>query len=55
MDDICALDFTEQLLIFREFGMIYARPEFIQANEVSYSKGYVNGFVFLIFYLASWP
>lgn len=38
MDDTCALDFTEQLLIFRDFGMIYARPEFLQANEVSYSK-----------------
>ncbi|KAF5252592.1 hypothetical protein FANTH_2486 [Fusarium anthophilum] len=34
MDDICALDFTEQLLIFRDFGMIYARPEFMQANEL---------------------
>ncbi|KAF5724676.1 hypothetical protein FMUND_562 [Fusarium mundagurra] len=34
MDDVCALDFTEQLLIFRNFGMIYARPEFIQANEL---------------------
>ncbi|KAF5544531.1 hypothetical protein FPHYL_11021 [Fusarium phyllophilum] len=34
MDDMCALDFTEQLLIFRDFGMIYARPEFIQANEL---------------------
>lgn len=36
MDDMCALDFTEQLLIFRDFGMIYARPEFVQANKVSY-------------------
>ncbi|KAF5669048.1 hypothetical protein FDENT_11644 [Fusarium denticulatum] len=34
MDDMCALDFTEQLLIFRDCGMIYARPEFIQANEL---------------------
>jgi len=36
MDERCALDFTEQLLIFRDFGMIYARPEFVQANKVSY-------------------
>ncbi|KAF5970912.1 hypothetical protein FCOIX_10135 [Fusarium coicis] len=34
MDDVCALDFTEQLLIFRDFGMIYTRPEFIRANEL---------------------
>ncbi|KAK2691615.1 hypothetical protein QWA68_007785 [Fusarium oxysporum] len=34
MDDTCALDFTEQLLIFRDFGMIYARPEFLQANKL---------------------
>ncbi|KAI1024814.1 hypothetical protein LB503_007118 [Fusarium chuoi] len=34
MDDMCALDFTEQLLIFRDFGMIYARPEFVQANKL---------------------
>ncbi|KAF4335017.1 hypothetical protein FBEOM_11132 [Fusarium beomiforme] len=34
MDDTCALDFTEQLLIFRDCGMIYARPEYIQANEL---------------------
>ncbi|GKU09199.1 unnamed protein product, partial [Fusarium langsethiae] len=35
MDDTTALDFTEQLLIFRDFGMIYGRAEFIQANQVS--------------------
>lgn len=29
-----ALDFTEQLLIFEEFGNIYAREEFVQAKEV---------------------
>ncbi|RGP74749.1 hypothetical protein FSPOR_1328 [Fusarium sporotrichioides] len=34
MDDITALDFTEQLLIFRDFGMIYERPEFLQANQL---------------------
>ncbi|GKU15265.1 unnamed protein product [Fusarium langsethiae] len=34
MDDTTALDFTEQLLIFRDFGMIYGRPEFIQANQL---------------------
>ncbi|KAM0228489.1 hypothetical protein ACHAPO_010690 [Fusarium lateritium] len=34
MDDVTALDFTEQLLIFREFGMIYERPEFVQANQL---------------------
>lgn len=34
MDDNTALDFTEQLLIFRDFGMIYERPEFVQANKV---------------------
>jgi hypothetical protein len=35
MSDITALDFAEQLLIFRDFGMIYERPEFVQANHVS--------------------
>jgi len=35
MSDITALDFAEQLLIFRDFGMIYERPEFVQANQVS--------------------
>ncbi|KAF4990567.1 hypothetical protein FGRMN_8382 [Fusarium graminum] len=34
MSDITALDFTEQLLIFTEFGMIYERPEFIQAHKL---------------------
>lgn len=34
MGDVTALDFTEQLLIFRDFGMIYRRPEFVQANQV---------------------
>lgn len=34
MGDVTALDFTEQLLIFRDFGMIYGRPEFVQANQV---------------------
>ncbi|KAI6777360.1 hypothetical protein HG530_001305 [Fusarium avenaceum] len=34
MSDMTALDFTEQLLIFRECGMIYERPEFIQANKL---------------------
>ncbi|RGP77790.1 hypothetical protein FLONG3_4084 [Fusarium longipes] len=34
MDDLTALDFTEQLLIFRDFGMIYKRPEFVQANQL---------------------
>ncbi|KAF9769307.1 hypothetical protein IL306_013271 [Fusarium sp. DS 682] len=34
MDDTCALDFTEQLLIFRDCSMIYARPELIQANQL---------------------
>lgn len=37
MDDDTALDFTEQLLIFRDFGMIYKRPEFVQANKVCLS------------------
>jgi hypothetical protein len=30
-----ALDFTEQLMIFEEWGNVYARSEFVQANEVS--------------------
>ena len=34
MPAITALDFTEQLMIFDECGMIYARPEFLQANQV---------------------
>ncbi|QPC71307.1 hypothetical protein HYE68_002059 [Fusarium pseudograminearum] len=34
MGDVTALDFTEQLLIFRDFGMIYGRPEFVQANQL---------------------
>ncbi|KAM0267923.1 hypothetical protein ACHAPA_005521 [Fusarium lateritium] len=34
MSDMTALDFTEQLLIFRECGMIYGRPEFVQANKL---------------------
>ncbi|KAF4466382.1 hypothetical protein FALBO_6766 [Fusarium albosuccineum] len=34
MDVTTALDFTEQLLIFRDFGMIYGRSEFIQANQL---------------------
>ncbi|KAH7173973.1 uncharacterized protein B0J16DRAFT_376534 [Fusarium flagelliforme] len=34
MSDITALDFAEQLLIFRDFGMIYERPEFVQANQL---------------------
>ncbi|UZP39363.1 hypothetical protein NXS19_007179 [Fusarium pseudograminearum] len=34
MGDVTALDFTEQLLIFRDFGMIYERPEFVQANQL---------------------
>ena len=34
MPAITALDFTEQLMIFDECGMIYARPEFVQANQV---------------------
>jgi hypothetical protein len=34
MDPTTALDFTEQLMIFEDCGMIYNRPEFIQANKV---------------------
>jgi hypothetical protein len=34
MSDMTALDFTEQLLIFRECGMVYDDPELIQANKV---------------------
>ncbi|CAH0024687.1 unnamed protein product [Clonostachys rhizophaga] len=34
MDDVTALDFTEQLLIFRDFGNIYKRSEFVQANQL---------------------
>ncbi|KAF2994363.1 hypothetical protein E8E13_001288 [Curvularia kusanoi] len=34
MPAISALDFTEQLLIFEGCGMIYARPEFVQANKI---------------------
>jgi hypothetical protein len=34
MDDMTILDFTEQLLIFRECGMIYEDSELIQANKV---------------------
>ncbi|KAJ8115546.1 hypothetical protein OPT61_g2833 [Boeremia exigua] len=34
MPPISALDFTEQLMIFDDCGMIYARPEFLQANEI---------------------
>ncbi|OSS53818.1 hypothetical protein B5807_01292 [Epicoccum nigrum] len=34
MPAITALDFTEQLMIFEAFGNIYARPEFIQANQI---------------------
>jgi hypothetical protein len=30
-----ALDFTKQLMIFEEWGNVYARSEFVQANEVS--------------------
>ena len=29
-----AVDFAEQLMIFEEYGNIYARKEFIQAREV---------------------
>lgn len=53
MDDICALDFTEQLLIFRDFGMIYARPEFVQANKVSHPNSTIY-LVFLTLHIASW-
>jgi hypothetical protein len=35
---ISALDFTEQLMIFDECGMIYGRPEFVQANQVRLSR-----------------
>ncbi|KAF4949385.1 hypothetical protein FGADI_8953 [Fusarium gaditjirri] len=34
MDDMCALDLREQLLIFRDSGMSYVRPIFLQANEL---------------------
>lgn len=37
MPPISALDFTEQLMIFDECGMIYDRPEFVQANQVGRS------------------
>jgi hypothetical protein len=36
MPPITALDFTEQLMIFDECGMIYERPEFLQANQVGW-------------------
>lgn len=28
------MDFTEQLMMFEEFGNVYAREEFVQAREV---------------------
>ncbi|KAF5020209.1 hypothetical protein F66182_7774 [Fusarium sp. NRRL 66182] len=34
MDDVTALDFTEQLLIFRDFGQIYGRSEFVQVSQL---------------------
>ncbi|PYI07316.1 NAD(P)-binding protein [Aspergillus sclerotiicarbonarius CBS 121057] len=34
MDPTIALDYTEQLMMFEECGMIYSRPEFIQANQL---------------------
>jgi hypothetical protein len=43
MGDVTALDFTEQLLIFRDFGMIYERPEFLQANQVRIIQSSGNG------------
>lgn len=29
-----ALDFTEQLLIFEDFGNVYSQQDFIQATDV---------------------
>lgn len=49
MSDMTALDFTEQLLIFRECGMIYERPEFIQANKVCTSFVIVKHSIFAKF------
>lgn len=43
MSDITALDFAEQLLIFRDFGMIYERSEFVQANQASTIFNAVRG------------
>ena len=34
MSENIALDFTEQLMIFENCGNVYARDEFVQANEV---------------------
>ncbi|CAG5154262.1 uncharacterized protein ALTATR162_LOCUS3537 [Alternaria atra] len=34
MPPITALDFTEQLMLFDGCGMIYDRPEFVQANQI---------------------
>ncbi|KAL3409721.1 NmrA-like family protein [Aspergillus fumigatus] len=34
MSENIALDFTEQLMIFEKCGNVYARDEFVQANEV---------------------
>ena len=35
MSSELALDFTEQLLIFEDFGNVYAQHGFIQATDVS--------------------
>jgi hypothetical protein len=37
MPPITALDFTEQLMLFDGCGMIYDRPEFVQANQACIS------------------
>ncbi|KAH1503029.1 hypothetical protein KXX06_000705 [Aspergillus fumigatus] len=34
MSENIALDFTEQLMIFEKCGNVYARDEFVQANEI---------------------
>lgn len=53
MSDITALDFAEQLLIFRDFGMIYERPEFVQANQVSIISEFSWGITLLTWVLLS--
>lgn len=35
MTSVLALDFTEQLLVFEDFGNVYAQHGFIQAVDVS--------------------
>lgn len=34
MGPVTALDFTEQLVLFEDCGMIYDEPEFVQASKV---------------------